>query len=137
MIYTSYYARAKSFPNLVHIRISTSCPKWYPYETKCLPELYPGFDLVNGIKTGEITEAEYECRYKEKLAKLDKYAVRKKIEDLAGDKDTVLLCYEKDGDFCHRHLVADWLGNIREMPKDGPTPEKIYENLLMEVDPQF
>ena len=22
----------------------------------------------------------------------------------------VLLCYEKPGDFCHRHLVADWFG---------------------------
>jgi uncharacterized protein (DUF488 family) len=21
----------------------------------------------------------------------------------------VLLCYEKSGDFCHRHLVAEWL----------------------------
>ena len=21
----------------------------------------------------------------------------------------ILLCYEKPGDFCHRHLVADWL----------------------------
>jgi uncharacterized protein (DUF488 family) len=37
------------------------------------------------------------------------------IEDLqkiANTKDTdkiILLCYEKPGDFCHRHLVADWL----------------------------
>ena len=23
--------------------------------------------------------------------------------------ETVLLCWEKPGDFCHRRLVADWL----------------------------
>lgn len=51
MIYTSYYARARSFPNFVHIRISTSAPKWYPFQTEGIPELYPGFDLVNALKT--------------------------------------------------------------------------------------
>ena len=25
------------------------------------------------------------------------------------DKDVALVCYEKPSDFCHRHLVADWL----------------------------
>ena len=63
MIYTSYYARARSFPNFVHIRVSTSSPKWYPFNTECLPELYPGFNLVNDLKTGRITEEEYTRKY--------------------------------------------------------------------------
>ena len=25
------------------------------------------------------------------------------------DMDIALVCYEKPGDFCHRHLVAEWL----------------------------
>jgi len=24
-------------------------------------------------------------------------------------QNAVLLCWEKSGDFCHRHIVADWL----------------------------
>ena len=28
---------------------------------------------------------------------------------MAGTEDIALVCYEKPGDFCHRHLVADWL----------------------------
>ena len=40
----------------------------------------------NGLKTGEITEAEYDQKYKEKLAKLDKATIMKKIEALAGEK---------------------------------------------------
>ena len=23
--------------------------------------------------------------------------------------NAVMLCYEKPGDFCHRHLIADWI----------------------------
>lgn len=118
MIYTSYYARARSFPNFAHIRISTSAPKWYPFQTEGIPELYPGFDLVNALKTGEITEEEYTRRYEEKLARLDKTKILNKIQELAGGKDVLLLCYEKEGDFCHRHIVAKWLDmDITELPK--------------------
>lgn len=120
-IYTSYYARAKQFSNMTHIRISTSAPKWYPIQTKALPELYPGFELVSAYKAGNISEAEYTKQYAEKLSRLDKTLMLQKIEQLSDDNDVLLLCYEKDGDFCHRHLVAEWLGNITELPKTGPT----------------
>jgi uncharacterized protein (DUF488 family) len=33
------------------------------------------------------------------------------LQKLAGDKIPCLLCYEKPGDFCHRHIVAEWLHN--------------------------
>ena len=26
-----------------------------------------------------------------------------------GENDIALICYEKPSDFCHRHLVAEWL----------------------------
>lgn len=26
-----------------------------------------------------------------------------------GENDIALICYEKPADFCHRHLVAEWL----------------------------
>ena len=29
--------------------------------------------------------------------------------ELAENSDIALVCYEKTGDFCHRHLVASWL----------------------------
>jgi hypothetical protein len=34
-------------------------------------------------------------------------SIKEVLRDL-GD-DAVLLCYEKPGQFCHRHLVAQWL----------------------------
>ena len=31
------------------------------------------------------------------------------IEMLSGGKDDALCCYEKPGDFCHRHILAKWI----------------------------
>jgi len=41
-------------------------------------------------------------------------------ERLAGvDTDRIiLLCYEKPADFCHRHIVADWLNVYRDLERD-------------------
>jgi hypothetical protein len=44
------------------------------------------------------------------LSKLDPQKV---YDDL---KDSVLLCYEKPGDFCHRRLVAAWIETALNEP---------------------
>ncbi len=41
--------------------------------------------------------------YRQVLSKLDPKEVLKKIPD-----GSILLCYEKSDEFCHRHLVAFW-----------------------------
>lgn len=59
---------------------------------------------------GDITQDRYvELYNKEILGKLRVEEVVYEIERLSGGKDAALLCYEKPGDFCHRHLLADWL----------------------------
>lgn len=59
---------------------------------------------------GDITQDRYvELYNKEILGKLRVEEVVYEIERLSGRKDAALLCYEKPGDFCHRHLLADWL----------------------------
>lgn len=55
-------------------------------------------------KTGREKEEGYKRGYWELIKYLDPKAI---FESL--DKDAVLLCYEKPGDFCHRRLVAKWL----------------------------
>lgn len=37
-------------------------------------------------------------------------AVKEKIGD-----NVVLCCYEKPGDFCHRHILIKWLGEGQEL----------------------
>ena len=40
---------------------------------------------------------------------LKPYEVFLDLQEIAGDRTLCLLCYEKPCDFCHRHLVAEWL----------------------------
>lgn len=41
---------------------------------------------------------------------LTPYVVRTILEAVAKDRDIVLCCYEKPDEFCHRHILAEWLG---------------------------
>ena len=69
-----------------------------------------------------LPEHEYTPLFEEILDKLSPAETLEQLEKLSGGKDIVLLCYEKEGEFCHRHLVADWLANslgieIKELGK--------------------
>jgi uncharacterized protein (DUF488 family) len=51
----------------------------------------------------------YTPKYQKKLAILSPANVVSDLEKLSNGKDVILLCHEGEDDFCHRHLVADWL----------------------------
>lgn len=111
MIYTSYFAKLKSLPKNVHpISICGKAPDWY--KGKQYKKLAPKYDFFMKWKETHDNDYYIKC-YKEQV--LDKLNVEDVIYDLVGildvneDIDIVLLCYEKPTDFCHRHLVADWL----------------------------
>lgn len=72
-------------------------------------KLFPGWDLLNAYKAG-LSEAEYVIRYKAMLSTLDKDTVLREITALAPGKNIVLCCWEPKGKFCHRQIVAEWLG---------------------------
>lgn len=79
------------------------------YDGKCYPELAPklSFWKVWHDNIGKISEEEnnryyVEQYWKEVLSKLD---VEKVYKDL---NYSVLLCYEPNTEFCHRHIVAAW-----------------------------
>lgn len=67
-------------------------------------ELMPSAELIRDYKDGLINEEQYTIRYKQEvLSKLDPKLVGLLLEG------RILLCYEKTGSFCHRHIVAEWL----------------------------
>ncbi len=103
-IYTSYYSNvSKHVLSIRQIGVSATIPLYF--EGSRREEYYPSWDLINGIKYGEITEEEFERAYREevlsRLNPVDEY------EKLRGK---VLCCWEKKGDFCHRHIILKWLG---------------------------
>lgn len=104
-MYTSYFARLKEVKN--PISICGRAPEWYqgPQYKLLAPKLW-FFQLY---KEGTINSEDYTEAYNiEVLGELDPHKVYKALFS-AYDEEPTLLCYEKPGDFCHRHLVAAWL----------------------------
>lgn len=109
-VYTSYFANLKNLPdNLCPISICGKAPDWYNgIQYKILAPKYWFF-----IKYKEDGNEEFyiDAFNKEVLGVLKAHEVLEKLNELAYDKIPCLICYEKPGDFCHRHLVANWLQN--------------------------
>ena len=110
MIYTSYFAKLKSLPeNIIPISICAKTPEWYKGLT--YKKLAPGYDILMKYKANKDEES-YTKNYKEQvLSNLDpeKVAYELLLTTTGANKDVCLLCYEKSSDFCHRHLVAEWI----------------------------
>lgn len=110
MIYTGYYACLNKYidAGLVPISIAGKAPEFYHGDEYKV--LAPKYDFFIRWKRGEIDNFKYvELYNKEVLSKLDAIDVCIDLYNISNGNDIVLLCYEKPGDFCHRHQVADWL----------------------------
>lgn len=106
-IFTSYFAMTRYFSDdLIPVSISRFAPPGY--KGLAMPELAPSRELLAKYKQDK-DESAYTKEYNEQLARLDATGILHKLEFMTKGKDCVLLCYEKTSNFCHRHLVADWL----------------------------
>lgn len=116
---TSYFAKYSRLPQeekdkYTPIAISTTIPKWFKECEFHLYELSPSSESVFKLKHGQMEVSEFTLEYTDKLrhwVRLDSI-----LEDIAylestREKEVVLLCYEKSDDFCHRHLLRDYLNN--------------------------
>lgn len=110
MIYTSYYAMLNKIPkNIIPVSIAGKAPDFYKgLEYKKLAPKYPFFKVWK-----ETGDNDYYIRHfqEEVLDKTDVMTVLADLLRMTNSYEICLLCYEKPGDFCHRHLVADWLNN--------------------------
>ena len=109
-LHTSYFAKVKQlqqmgFTNLVCV--AGYAPKFFfdVEGARFMPDLAPRKDWFWEWKNGHLPNEWYIQKYNETV--LSKLNPEKVIEEL-GD-NAVMLCYEKPGDFCHRHLIADWI----------------------------
>ena len=103
MIYTSNYSRQGQNP--MSISISKKPPDYFSGEH--LESLAPTWDMIQRIKTGGGDQVEYTRRYLQLLK--DRNIDPQTVADLPDG--TILLCYESPQDFCHRHLLAQWVEN--------------------------
>ena len=110
MIYTGYFAKLKHYKalNLLPISICGKCPNWYDgLEFKFFA---PKYSFFKEWKDGLITNEQYVEKFKlEILNQLDKQQIYNYLTFF--NQDIILLCYEKSTDFCHRHIVSEWIRN--------------------------
>ena len=108
MIYTSYFAKLKSLPeDVIPISICGKAPDWY--KGLQYKKLAPKYDFFMKWKENHDNDYYIKCFNEQVLDKLDPMRVYQELCSLAKSDDIALICYEKPSDFCHRHLVADWL----------------------------
>lgn len=102
---TSYFANLKNVRN--PLSISGKAPDWY--KGPQFKMLAPKWSFFKDYKDGKIDQDGYTEQYfKLVLDPLDPKTVFDHLTRTYGD-DVTLLCYERRGEFCHRHLVAIWL----------------------------
>ena len=112
MIYTSYFAKLKSLPeDVLPISICGKAPEWY--KGLQYKKLAPKYGFFMEWKQNQDNNYYIKCFNEQVLNNLDLLTV---LRDLIDMKDInynhiCLICYEKPTDFCHRHLVAEWLRN--------------------------
>lgn len=106
-IYTSYFGNSRRLhlAGIKVIGISLYPPKWFYGNS--LKQVAP----TKGILFAkDQTEEEYTKRYREEvLAHQDMEQFLDAVKTVSGGKDVALCCYEKPEDFCHRHILADWI----------------------------
>jgi hypothetical protein len=116
MIHTSYFSKYKE-DNGVCIALGAN---WWKGERA--PELAPSPKLIYWYKSSianinTLEDKEYanlqklrvEEVYKQKY--LEQLSLLNPAEIYAKYDGKVLLCFERPVDFCHRHILAEWLRN--------------------------
>ncbi len=104
-IYTSYFGNSRKLAEegVKIICVAIGKPRFMnvPQMLNVCPTRY--------MVSGPCSHNEYLKLYDEILARQDANNVLEQIRSLGGGQDVALCCYEKPGDFCHRHILAKWL----------------------------
>ena len=99
---TSYFAKVRNSPKLKLVSVSRTTPPNFQ-GVSCF-EVAPPSDLLWAFKNKQISEEEYETRYRaEVLSHIDAQQFYETY------KDCVLCCWESPNKFCHRHIISSWL----------------------------
>lgn len=106
--FTTYFANVKNLPkDVVPISICGRAPEWWTglQYRKLAPRLWFFLEW----KQNHDNEFYVRNFNVEVLDKLNPDEVWNRLLEKSEGRPFALVCYEKLGDFCHRHLVSKWL----------------------------
>ena len=106
-VHTSYFAMESKLPEgYVPVSISLYTPDWF--KGWCHTRLAPTSSMLFDYKRDPHDERYTESYRRIILEQLSPKEMWESLERI-GAENIVLMCWEKPGKFCHRHLVAEWL----------------------------
>lgn len=125
MLYTTYFANVKSLPpNTTAVSICGRSPDWWNgLEYKKFAPKWSFFSVWKETKDNDYYIKHFReevlkqldiIRTTTELQALLPYEVRGKMTEAVWNDENyhlALVCYEKPEDFCHRHLVSEWLNS--------------------------
>lgn len=108
-VYTSYYGNSRKLAQkgVLIVGISIGTPRFVQC-ADTLKYLAP----TRWMLSDECSLEQYIEEYKKILSEVSIDAFRSHLIEISkrhGGKDIALCCYEKPTDFCHRHLLSDWI----------------------------
>jgi len=115
-IYTSYFANIRNLTSsIIPISIANFPPIWF--RGKSIKSLAPDY------KSKNYDVADFTVCYLDKLSEIGAEEIVNMIANIGRNKDVALCCFEKPTDFCHRHILSEFLNlelklNIREYVKE-------------------
>lgn len=141
MIYTTYFDQLGNLPtNIVPVSIARKPPIWY--NGLDYKKLAPTEEILTQWKKSmrdQNAQREYINKFMPVVLKpLSVKKVLSELENLLPEEiraqmdnpfytdqtwNIALVCYEQPGEFCHRHLVSQWLAE-----RGVPCPEWGYSN---------
>ena len=130
-IYTSYFGNIKRLKEAGVMPVCIS--KWKPkfYQGSVMSSVAP----TRYMLSDECSTEEYIKLYEGILTRLGANNIYNEIKSISKGNDVALICYEKPGDFCHRHLLSDFLNrnlnlDISEFVSVEPKKQIIQTSLF-------
>ena len=102
--------------------------------------LAPNWKIHDKFKKKILSEKKFIIAYKEQLDELNPASVAEHLYLLTAGEEPILMCHCSKIEFCHRHLIADWLENkLRIHIEEFDSPEYIRKNgyLIKKEEPSL
>ena len=107
-LYTGYFANCKKYQKAGYIPVSVAGITPDFFEGEKWTDLAPRRDFFSKWKKGELTNREYMKEYLKYLSTIPAEDIEE-LAQITREGKFVMCCYEKTGDFCHRHYLGAFL----------------------------
>jgi uncharacterized protein YeaO (DUF488 family) len=101
-------------PNAYFVAVSRKISDKVTVHEHCMA-LAPSYRLFGDYFTHKITEEEYTRIFHEEMKSDKAQDAMTRIKEMAETRDVYLVCWEPNGEFCHRHILMRMITGEKEV----------------------